>query len=293
MKNDSVFTAGAGLLIIVLTAGCVTLQHKGSVKLDAATRAKAVEVLQEGLKAAGGDNFWPSIHAAEALTIGGYGSEVREHLTPKLSTDRDAQHRCGIARELVRAGDTSRVKELTAVLISSDPHGHVHAAESLFKVYQVGDPDAMRRHFAQRENMKLHLMAAAALARQGDLGAVKDIRGVLRDGQGDDVQIAAWILGQIGNRDDIEPLRMRLADAPTPLIRAYIEHALAMLGDPDGIVALGRNLDSEDTAIRTYAANFAGDAGCGQLVPKLTKMLDDPNLDARIRAAQALLTLEK
>jgi len=136
-------------------------------------------------------------------------------------------------------------------------------------------------------------MAAAALARHGDIDAIGAIRKSLRGSDSDGIQISAWILGQIGNAQDVEPLRSRLADAPSPIIRAYIEHALAMLGDPDGLVALSRNLDSEDVAIRTYAANFAGEAKAAFTQPKLEKMLGDSNADARIRAAQALLFLAK
>ncbi|MCB1546297.1 MAG: DUF2796 domain-containing protein [Hyphomicrobiaceae bacterium] len=133
--------------------------------------------------------------------------------------------------------------------------------------------------------------AAAALARQGDLDAVADIRKNLQGNDSDGIQISAWVLGQIGSAQDIEPLRGRLKDAPSPLIRAYIEHAMAVLGDPEGLAALIRNLESEDAAIRTYAANFAGDAGAVSAQGALEKMLDDSNGDVRIRAAQALLTL--
>ncbi len=74
-----------------------------------------------------------------------------------------------------------------------------------------------------------------------------------------------------------------------PLAKAYFEHALAMLGDADGAAALVANLSHPDKMIRTYAANFAGDARVVTAAPQLIKMLDDPWFDARIRAAQSLL----
>lgn len=282
------------LIAALMISGCKTNDlGQGKATLDPATREKALGILREGVKAEGDANFWPAMHAAEGLTLAGYGDEVRQAIEPRLATDQDAQHRCGIARELVRAGDKSKLTILTGVLTSPDAYGHIHAAESLFKVFEVGDPKVMRAHYAQTANIKLRLMAAAALARQGDLDAVATIRQILRGSDPDGIQISAWILGQIGNAQDVEPLRSRLADAPTPIIRAYIEHALAMLGDPDGLVALSRNLDSEDVAIRTYAANFAGEAKAAFTQPKLEKMLGDANADARIRAAQALLFLAK
>ncbi|MBL9152986.1 MAG: HEAT repeat domain-containing protein [Verrucomicrobiales bacterium] len=283
------------LLPTVMTAvGCKTNElGRGKATLSDSTRQQALEILREGVKAGGDANFWPAMHAAEGLTLAGYGDETRQAIEPRLATDQDAQHRCGIARELVRAGDKSKLSILTGVLTSPDAYGHVHAAESLFKVYEVGDPKAMRAHYEQTANIKLRLMAAAALARQGDLDAIATIRETLRGSDPNGIQISAWILGQIGSAQDVEPLRARIQDAPSPIIRAYIEHALAMLGDPDGLVALSRNLDSDDAAVRTYAANFAGEAGAAFTQPKLEKMLADPNADARIRAAQSLLFLAK
>ena len=282
------------LIAALMISGCKTNDlGQGKATLDPATREKALGILREGVKAEGDANFWPAMHAAEGLTLAGYGDEVRQAIEPRLATDQDAQHRCGIARELVRTGDKSKLTILTGVLTSPDAYGHIHAAESLFKVFEVGDPKVMRAHYAQTANIKLRLMAAASLARQGDLDAIATIRQILRGSDPDGIQISAWILGQIGNAQDVEPLRSRLADAPTPIIRAYIEHALAMLGDPDGMVALSRNLDSDDAAVRTYAANFAGEAGAAFTQPKLEKLLSDPVADARIRAAQSLLFLAK
>src|SRR5690606_27365793 len=57
-----------------------------ALTLDAATHARCLEVLREGLAA---DDFWPSIHAAEGLTLGGYGEEVIAVLTPKLASETD------------------------------------------------------------------------------------------------------------------------------------------------------------------------------------------------------------
>lgn len=276
------------LFLAGLPGGCDTIPTDQGLTLEVATREKAAGILREGLRS---DDFWPSIHAAEGLTLAGYGDEVKAYLTPKLPGETDAQHRCGLARELVRAGDKSQVAVLADVLKSPDPYGHTHAAESLYKVYEVGDPAAMRRHFEQDGDIKLKLMAAAALARHGDLEAIRVIRENVNSDDPDALRIAAWLLGRIGNRDDIEPLRSRLPDAKDPIVRAYLEHALAALGDPAGMKALGRNLDSSDPAIRTYAATFAGDAKAIQFGPKLEEMLDDPHPDARYRAAQTLLFL--
>ena len=265
-----------------------------AMKLSPSIEEKAFAVLREGLNATGDENYWVTIHAAEGLTLAGKGAETKVFLEPKLATETDAQHLCGVARELVRAGDRDKVSVLTEVLGRPDSFGHTHAAESLFKVFEVGDEAIMRKRFHNGADVKLRLMAAAALARKyADAEAFAFIRKTLTGKNPDGIQISAWILGAIGGAEDIEPIRSRLADAPTPIIRAYLEHALAALGDAEGLASLTRNLTDADSAIRTYAATFAADAKAYSTQAQLEAMLDDPFLDARVRAAATLLQLSR
>src|SRR5690606_16233633 len=81
--------------------------------LDQATHDRCLSILRKGL---GADDFWPSIHAAEGLTLGGYGEEVIEALTPKLASETDDQRRCGLARELVRAGQRLQANVMLKIL---------------------------------------------------------------------------------------------------------------------------------------------------------------------------------
>lgn len=267
--------------------------EKPLMTLSPEIHAKALQTLRDGLRLTAEDQFWVSMHAAEGLTLGGYGEEVIPVLEPKLVTERDGQRLCGIARELVRAGERQHVAVLTEVLKREDSYAHTHAAESLYKVIELGDEAVMRERFEKRGDIKLRLMAAGALARKGDVKALAYIR-ECRDGEDPEgLQIAAWLLGIIGDKSDIEPLRSRLEDAPTPVIRGYIVNALACLGDPEGLAQLARDLDSEDPAIRTYAATFAGDAKAVSTQARLEAMLDDPFADARVRAAQTLLQLSR
>lgn len=267
--------------------------EKPLMTLSPEIHAKALRILREGLLIADPAQFWVAMHAAEGLTLGGYGEEVIPVLEPKLATERDGQRLCGIARELVRAGERQHVAVLTEVLKREDSYAHTHAAESLYKVIELGDEAVMRERFEKGGDIKLRLMAAGALARKGDVKALAYIR-ECRDGNDPEgLQISAWLLGIIGDESDIEPLRSRLDEAPTPVIRGYVVNALACLGDPEGLAQLARDLDSEDPAIRTYAATFAGDAKAVSTQARLEAMLDDSFADARVRAAQTLLQLSR
>ncbi len=258
------------------------------LRLNDDVRTKCLTVLRDGLRS---EEFWPSIHAAEALTLTGHGNEVRKFLEPKLVTETDDQKRCGLARELIRAGDRRHASLMLDILAGGDPYGHVHAAESLYKVFEIGDGRAMRRAFAQSEHVTLQLMAAAALGRSGNPAAMSLLRERLTDDAAEVSRIAAWILGRIGDTSDLPQLQNNVKRAKDPLTRSYNEHALAALGDEDGLKALERNLSDDDPSIRTYAATFAGDARALFVADKLRELLNDENLDVRVRAAQSLLVL--
>lgn len=256
--------------------------------IDEATRMRCLTVLREGIA---GPDFWPAMHAAEGLTLAGHAAEVQAALAPRLKTETDDQKRCGIARELARAGDRDAVAVLLQIISSDDAYGHTHAAESLFKIGEIGDGTALRRAAVQDEKLPLQVMAQAALARKGDAAAHRALQRLLQNPSEQTAALAAWALGQLGHRDDIPRLQARLKLLSEPVPQAHVQHALALLGDAAGLEALQRNLKSEDAAIRTYAANFAGEARAGVAANRLRELLTDPFADARIRAAQSLLML--
>ncbi len=261
-----------------------------SIKLDDATRTRCIAILKEALH---GDEFWPAMHAAEALTLAGAGADVRPSLEIRLETEEDDQRRCGLARELVRAGDRKYAQIMLDILGGRETHGHIHAAESLYKVYELGDGSELRAAFEQTDNEVLQLMAAAALARSGNPTAFAFLRKTVQIGEGRSARLAAWVLGRIGDASDIPAIRVREASAVDPLERCFLQHSLASLGDAKGREQLLTNLKSEDAAARTYAAVFAGEIGIVESQEQLEKLLGDSEVDVRVRAAQALLVLAK
>ena len=278
----------AAMAVFVVALFTVWKPHQ-HIRLDDPTRARCVEVLRDGLRS---DEFWPAMHAAEGLTISGHGAEVRKYLEPKLVAGNwDDQQLCGLSRELVRAGDSAKEQVMLDILAGEDDFGHTHAAESLFKVGTLTERKSLERAFREGKTPLLQLMAAAALAKAGHDEAMQFLHEILTSNDEDTFRIAAWILARVGDKSDIEPIRARLSDASTPMNKAFLSHALAALGDKAGLAALSINLNSDDPDIRTYAATFAGDARAVSVAPKLIKQLDDPDLDARIRAAQSLLDL--
>lgn len=283
-KSGVTLACASGLLACMLLGATARAQEP----LDAKTRDECLKVLRAALK---GDDFWPAMHAAEALTLAGQGAEVRAALLPRLRSETDHQHRCGLAREITRTGDRSVLVALWRILADDKSSGRVHAAESLYKIAEVGDGKLLRAAMSQEDNFKLTLMAAAALGRCGNPEAIQRVRKELRNDDREIRKIAAWILGLLGDEQDIDPLKKLLAGETDPLARAYFINTLACLGDAEGRALLGKNLSSEDAAVRTYSADFAAYARAAEFRPRLIEMLQDENVDARVRAAQALIAL--
>jgi len=258
------------------------------VPLSPELRERCLAVLRAGLA---GDEFWPAMHAAEALTLAGQGDEVVAALEVRLPDETDDQRRCGLLREMVRTGDRRHLDVLFAILGDESSNGRIHAAESLYKIGELGDGRLLRAAFAQQSDERLQLMAAAALARGGNRAALELLREQLVSPDVEIRKVAAWALGLLGGRQDIEPLAEMLEQEEIPLARAYAANALACLGDVRGWEALLLNLESPDTMVRTYSADFAGYGQVAEGREKLIKLLDDPGIDVRIRAAQSLIAL--
>jgi sialidase-1 len=258
-----------------------------AVPLSPALRERCLETLRRGVKS---DEFWPAMHAAEALTLAGAGSEVLALLRERLSHEDNDQRRCGLARELVRAGDHSRLPLLFEILSNPASNGRVHAAESLSKLGESGDGQALRVAL-EAKNPQLRLMAAAALARAGQADALAVLRDALRSDDRAMRSTAAFALSRVGGPADIEPLLVLFERERDPESRSLLAAALARLGNTTGRDQLISNLDSPLASVRTVSAEYAGHCRCQSAGPKLVALLDDRVLDVRVRAAQSIVAL--
>ena len=295
MRNETTLVSLARAVMLVLP--CVSFVHAGGdsfaslcYTLPPEAHARCLSVLRRELRS---NEFGPSIHAAEALTLIGQTGEVRTIMQSRLHAEEQDSRRCGFAREIVRAGDESKIDVLLEVLAASDVTARVHAAESMYKISRTGNGNLLRTAFSSSQSEKLRMMAAAALGRQGSHEAISYLRQRLSDEYLETAGLAAWVLSRIGDAPDIPALRENLQRAETSLTRCYFHHALANLGDGEGKQALTRNLSSEDPLIRTYAAAFAGESGIVAAADELIRRLGDKHPDARVRAAHSLLLLSR
>ena len=251
-------------------------------------RNRCLDMLRTGLQS---EEFWPAMHAAEALTLAGMRNAVTPALEDRVAEEKDDQHRCGLARELARAGQTIHRQTLIQILGDLKSTGRTHAAESLYKIGEIGDGKLLQAAMKQSDVIPLQVMAAGALAKSGNAEAFSLLRKNLSSENSMARNLSAWILGRIGNESDIEPLLAALKNEKDEAARAFLGVALACLGNESGREELGRQLSSENVTDRTMAAEFVGHSRSIEYREKLIQLLDDPALDVRIRSAQSLIVL--
>lgn len=255
---------------------------------DAKLRLRCLKILQAGLAS---DEFWPGMHAAEALTLAGCNDEVIAVLKDRLPQERDDQRRCGLARELLRAGDQTALPVLFEILGDEGSTGRVHAAESLFKLNESGDGRLLQSAFRQTANSQLQLMAAAALARSGDATALSFLRANMASDERPVRNTSVWALAALGDATDVPGLLHALPNESDAWSRCLLVIALARLGNAHGRTELGQQLNSTDAAVQTMSAEAAGLCGGSEYRDTLISLLDHPTLDTRVRAAQSLILL--
>ena len=96
-------------------------------------------------------------------------------------------------------------------------------------------------------------MAAGALVRQGDKGALAAIRETYQNGGVDSIRIGAWLLARVGDESDIPLLRRRIDEAAgDTIIHAYVNHARLS----SFLLSVNRCRDSERSVVLTHARTF-------------------------------------
>lgn len=251
-------------------------------------RARCLRVLREVLAMT--DNFWAAMHAAEGLTQLGHADEVVSALVPRLLAEPEEKRKCGLARELARAGDTARIGVLTAALADRNGTARVQAAESLFKLGVPGDRGALLSALDDGD-VVLGLMAAAALIRLGESMLLSRVRARLAAEDPVARRIAVWVVGQLGDAEDLPTLASMRPHEAEPLAGCFLVDAMARLGSADALRAVAGNLADDDQTIRAYAAQTLGEVGQKIHLPALAERLMDPDSDVRARAAHSAIAI--
>jgi sialidase-1 len=286
------------LLIVAIPARLMSADDSARTQpqsVDPQLISECLSTLRSGLAS---DEFWPAMHAAEALTYADAGPEVIVALKDRLPKEQDDQRRCGLVRELYRAGDHSHLQILFEILGNPASKGRTHAAESLYKIGQTADKKLLREAMNQSESIPLQIMAAAALIKADDPNAKDLVRRQLQSSDPTARNLSAWVIGRHGNKDDATLVKALLRKETSTASEdemsvAFLAVSLASLGDSYGRAALVDRLSSPNPTARAMAAEFAGLSRTTEALEKLKELLQDSTPDVRIRSAQSIIALSK
>ena len=280
----------AWLCILLIFVGCKTPKVLPPPNLLRANHFdKSLQILRQGLHS---DEFWPSIYAAEALIDAGYGFEVTPVLYDKLESEGYDVYRASIAKALIKNNEQEGIVILQDIMLGNDEQAQLESLKGLFYEVTVADTAIVGNLTRSTESQEIKLYAQALLHITEKQKNADQIRGFLSS-QDPTIRIAtADILAFIGSSEqDTTQLETNLIAANTELEQFHMLRSLAMLDHNASRERLPQLTRSTDPSIRSEAALAIAEAWIVDQVDVVYPLLDDPSLAVRVRAAQALLTL--
>jgi HEAT repeat protein len=196
-------------------------------------------------------------------------------------SDEDPYERCYAASALAGQGDWSGASVLEDGVASPDPGLRRAAIEGLGEIGRGEALWILRRIYAKSDSF-------------GQLLVLQGLRGGTSTEAFDLLMEAARLqavenLGLLGDVRAVPLLRGLVArDNARMFERVTAAHALLRLGDRSGVPLLLAALDGPPSTGRAAATLALGYAKEERLVPVLTKLLQDPEIDVTIAAAAAL-----
>ena len=273
-----------------LSSGCKTTKELPPVFLIRANvHDKSMQTLREGLHS---DEFWPSIYAAEAMIDAGYGFDAVPVLEEKIKTESEPVYRAGIGKALIRGGRKEAIVLLQDIILAEDEKAKLEALKGMFRIAAVADTSIIHNAIRTSQDPVLQLYASALLHISEKEKKLKDVRSALADTDTEIRVAASDIIPFIGSAEqDTSQLLLNLGNANSDFEKFYTIRALAMLDHPEARSSLPQFTRHKDPSIRQLATYALAESWQVEHIDVLYALLEDPALAVRVRAAQALLTL--
>jgi SSS family solute:Na+ symporter len=288
-------------------AGCLTMVAGCSTKESVnAQRQRLIHLLEREARSNTG---WVRIHAADALLDHGQCQTAADLLRAEAGT-AGPPYRIGVWRVLARASGTAEERldfreRIRRALLNPQAPDRLNAAESLAKLGLAPPADraAIRQWLAEVDEaasayaLWLLVLSGNSSERAGDETRLANL---LDSANGAARLRAAFALGRIQpvSAATFGKLKARLASEPgdSPA-RPYIIGAVLLHSPGDSTLAadlrrqLAGYLDKGKPNEQLEAATVLGRRGTSAEVTGLTRLLENPEADARIGAANGLLYL--
>jgi len=281
--------------MLIFTAFCAMSATGCAQSFNRAWRSQCLRVLESVL-----DDPNPVVmtHAAEALIAAGRRDGLRARFEVLLSRDepdRDQRELRTIlaARILYLLGDEQAIGHVRAIINDPrSPRRHT-AAETIGKLRDRSALDDVRRAVAGEDppaQSALWAYGVGALVKCGDADA-RELMLVEGFASLDENvrRITANDLSTIQFPRALPKVRAMAAHESDPLTQVDVAGALLRYGDASGMPVLRSALDSDHAIVRKHALRAFRAVQDESVIPLLLPRLQDPDADARVLAADAVL----
>lgn len=248
------------------------------------------------------------VRSTAAIIIGRSGLTQWGPAVRPLLHDSSAYVRISALYALVKTGaDIDRSPLAAYLLADPSPRVRAHAA---YLLGELGDPSAlgllkeatrapMPRGSAAEARL-LHLQIAEAMVKLGDEGQLESIRAALYPSRPEEFEataLAVQIIGHLQARAAIDELVVLTAirDSRGSRLPAEVRlgaaGSLARLGMHQGTFLAEEFATSDLPALRAQTAHVYGEIGLASNLPRLERMLADPEGLVRVSAAAAIVKI--
>lgn len=291
------------IYLFIMLAGLAPLQNAWSVEDPDSNerRERCLEILHEAMVS--DENFWMNVHAAEALIYNVYTEGVEERF--RILEDDPKSNIIGISRVMARLNKKDAVKyqkylhQIREIFLNSDSvKQRVTALESLGKLgYSEPLPEILQ--LAEEGESSIKTFARWVLANSGDAKDETRLAELLTSEEPREYYYAAYALRFMEDVSSdtyacLKACASRLdKDA---MHRTYVLSALfvhspeeSKKNTKDELIAYIHSEKSDRYEI-AQALAIGGTASDNQI---LEQLLNDPDMDVQVSAANALLRIER
>jgi len=287
-------------------ASSLALAAEEQSKVAPELRERALSVLREALDK---EHEWVKVHAAEALLFNNYPDDVRRVFQNELQKGPPPKYRIGVWRVLAQAAGNdrkARKKYLDRIVAAfEDPAGpdRVHAVETLGKLgYKKVSPELTA--VANEGDGSFQAYARWVLANSGKPEDEACLAELLDSGDSDVRGCVAYALRYFDRlRDEtLDKLIQAVSQEPTDSSgRVYLLGALYVHAQAEHYksyrekakVELLKYAETGNKDEKNELCSALAEAGGFDDVEILAGLLNDPEPDVRVHAANALLRIER
>jgi HEAT repeat protein len=268
-------------------ADILSNDNDGRIRLRAAQRLTDPNAAPH-LRAALQDDY-SAVRVAAAQALGRLADPQSVDALIAALKDKNAVVREAAAVALGQIGNPNAIEPLTISLGNADYDTRQAAALAIGEI----DVNVLLR-FAQDKDVRVRRPVVRALGRTKSHGVLQPLVTALQDSDESVRAYAAEALGEIGDKQAVEPLQRRLQQDASSYVRGTAAEALGRLKDPRAVEPLINALSDEAHYVRENAVNALDEIADPRALEALeAAAAHDGDISVRLKAELAVRKIRK